>query len=665
MSRMPRASIGLLKTAINNYSDKYNFYSGKQLQSSNDALYFIGKGYMYDGQIDSGMQYLVYYQNLLRDNLPLDAGRQLKMCVNAKQLMKKPREINVVEVGSPINTEYDESHPVISLDSKVLFFASRRPSGTKAAGGEQLNDDDIYFAMAGDDGAYGSPQPFPFNTPYDEEPVSISANGNTLYLRRANKKGKGDIYYSEKKDDKWTDPKKMKGVNSAADEQGLCISSDGTAMIVSSNRPGGYGGYDLYAATGSKTGKWSGLKNLGPAVNSEMDEVSPFIFPNSKRVYFSTNGNTEYGMGGFDIFFTEPDSGSKKWSSPFTMGYPINRSGNEMDYVVGAGGKAIYTAVGKKGDLDLFNIVAGEFKPDVQEQITEVVGTSETQTVAVVEVEKEKKVEVEKEVEVSKVQEVEKDVDKNVGFVNADDAKKLDKVIAVQKEEVEVQNIVETEKTVYTNQSQHVIDSLNAAGGSTQAAADATATVSNPADNSGNDVATNVAVNPNNARTKTDSMAAYKGKEKADAEALNMRAERVLASIGKEDRDALIKKIKDDLTKEMEEKRHAVFKSIYFTFNTDTIQLGKYELGILVDFMKEHKNVNIEVVGHTDNIGTWETNFWMSRQRAKAVYDYLVARNIATNRIIFNGKGAIEPASPNNTRAGRALNRRVEINLIQ
>ena len=682
LRHQPKLNIQLLKTAINNFNIRYDFFNDKLTQSSVDAFYFLGKSFIYNGQIDSAMQYLVYYQNFLHNNLPMDAGRQMKMCINARHLMKTPRQINIHELGAPVNTGFDESHPVLSLDNKVLFFASRKPSKNMQEG--QLADDDIYFsAIDSINGTYGAPQAFPFNTEFDEEPVFMSANGNTLYFRRGDKKGSGDIYYSEKTDEKWGEPKKVKGVNTPYDEQGLSISNDGTMMIVSSNRPGGVGGYDLYIAEG-KNGNWGALKNMGNTVNTSLDEISPFVFPGSRRVYFSTNGNSEYGMGGFDIFFTQPDSVGKKWNQPFTLGYPVNTSGNEFDYTLGAQGKTIYTAVGKNGDLDLFDITAGEFKPEIQDQITEVVGTSETQTVAVVEVEREKKVEVEKDVEVAKVEEVEKDVEKNVGYVNIDEAKKLDKVVAVQKEEVEVQSVVETEKLVYTNKPQQAIDSLNGVS-PLEGNADAwkqnggpekfevTSNVPMPASNNqltGNEtkVGDKQPESPanNGVAQKQDEVPGQnlKAEESKESE-IDGPTEKILARMSKSEREALIKKIKDDLATEMNKNRSAVFKTFYFGFNNDSAILENYEMKILVDFLKEHKNVNIEVVGHTDNIGKWETNFWISRQRAKSVYDYLADHKIATNRMIFNGKGGIEPIAPNTTAAGRAQNRRVEIVLIQ
>jgi outer membrane protein OmpA-like peptidoglycan-associated protein len=89
------------------------------------------------------------------------------------------------------------------------------------------------------------------------------------------------------------------------------------------------------------------------------------------------------------------------------------------------------------------------------------------------------------------------------------------------------------------------------------------------------------------------------------------------------------------------------------------------ELSILVNFLKEHKDIKVECVGHTDNVGAWETNFWVSRERARTIYQYLIDNGVSTSRIIFNGKGSTEPVESNYTIQGRAKNRRVEVKLIK
>ena len=68
--------------------------------------------------------------------------------------------------------------------------------------------------------------------------------------------------------------------------------------------------------------------------------------------------------------------------------------------------------------------------------------------------------------------------------------------------------------------------------------------------------------------------------------------------------------------------------------------------------------MQVEIGGHTDNVGKPADNLLLSTNRAKAIVDYLVSRDIAANRLTFKGFGAAEPIADNNTEKGRAINRR-------
>ena len=75
--------------------------------------------------------------------------------------------------------------------------------------------------------------------------------------------------------------------------------------------------------------------------------------------------------------------------------------------------------------------------------------------------------------------------------------------------------------------------------------------------------------------------------------------------------------------------------------------------------------MEIEISGHTDNIGTDQANLLLSSNRAKAVADYLFSKGISKNRIKSVGKGKTMPAAENSTEEGRALNRRIEMKIIK
>jgi outer membrane protein OmpA-like peptidoglycan-associated protein len=83
-------------------------------------------------------------------------------------------------------------------------------------------------------------------------------------------------------------------------------------------------------------------------------------------------------------------------------------------------------------------------------------------------------------------------------------------------------------------------------------------------------------------------------------------------------------------------------------------------LNKLITFLNKNSTVNIEISGHTDNVGSAESNKVLSENRAKAVYNYLIQNNISDNRLTYRGYGEEKPISDNNTEKGRALNRRTE-----
>lgn len=112
------------------------------------------------------------------------------------------------------------------------------------------------------------------------------------------------------------------------------------------------------------------------------------------------------------------------------------------------------------------------------------------------------------------------------------------------------------------------------------------------------------------------------------------------------------------------ESKKIVLRNIHFDYNSAKLRTDSYtELNLLLDYMKNNPKVQIEISGHTDNIGSDAYNKKLSNLRAKAVFDYLITNKIDESRLTYAGKGFDEPVADNNTAEGRNLNRRVEINI--
>jgi Periplasmic component of the Tol biopolymer transport system len=287
--------------------------------------------------------------------------REVKMCENGLELVKNPVDISIINLGNKINTEYDEHSPGVTADESTMIFTSRR-NGT----GSKLDIDgqyfeDIYISHKVNE-TWTEPIGIPkLNTIDHDASISISADGQELYIYKAGYLSRkesegGDIYVSKLQGNEWSEAKKLgPNINSKSKESHISVSADGRTMFFSSDRPGGYGGMDIYTVTKLPNGKWGKAKNLGPAVNTEYNDDAPFIHPDGKTLYFSSAGHTS--MGGLDIFKSINIKG--RWTTPVNVGYPINSTDDDIYYTPTPDGKRAYFAsyrTGSLGRTDIFLI---------------------------------------------------------------------------------------------------------------------------------------------------------------------------------------------------------------------------------------------------------------------------------------------------------------------
>jgi Tol biopolymer transport system component len=146
-------------------------------------------------------------------------------------------------------------------------------------------------------------------------------------------------------------------------ESSAIISPDRNTLIYSSNRPGGFGGLDLWMLRKLPDGTWSIPQNLGPNVNTSGDEDYASFNPEGTKVFFSSNGLP--GMGGFDVFEINWDPETNTWDSARNLGYPINTPDNERSISFSNDMKHAYMAAdreGGMGDLDIYRLTFEEIE---------------------------------------------------------------------------------------------------------------------------------------------------------------------------------------------------------------------------------------------------------------------------------------------------------------
>ena len=201
----------------------------------------------------------------------------------------------------PLNSEYNERAPSIACvdGHPVVFFASDRDVGYDvwASRNDSLCPHTPISAWNPPDLVSEVSTPY-----YDEGMPTISPDGNTLYFGSDRPDGYGgsDIWVSYRIGKGWTEPENLGSViNSPYNEAGPSISDDGRILYFSSNRPGGYGGIDLYMSR-KVAGEWTAPVNLGPPVNTEVDETC--AQPSGNSLYFRSNRPGGYGEG--DLYVT-------------------------------------------------------------------------------------------------------------------------------------------------------------------------------------------------------------------------------------------------------------------------------------------------------------------------------------------------------------------------
>ncbi|RYY36764.1 MAG: hypothetical protein EOP46_05190 [Sphingobacteriaceae bacterium] len=278
-------------------------------------------------------------------------------CVFSIEALKHPVAFKPQNMGPEINSADDEYMPVATADESMLIFT------------RQISNNEDFYKSAKQDGKWQKATYLSarINTPnYNEGAQSISQDGKYLFFTGCNRpdgRGKCDIYIAQKRGDGWGKPVGINPpVNTAAWESQPSISADGHTLYFVSNKPGGFGGYDIWKTVLTDNG-WTEPQNMGPTINTPYDEQSPFIHPDDNTLYFCSNGWP--GMGNKDLFISRLDQ-KGEWQKPENLGYPINSSGDENGLTLTANGHYAFFSSNNLQGLGGFDIYTFELPQKVR-----------------------------------------------------------------------------------------------------------------------------------------------------------------------------------------------------------------------------------------------------------------------------------------------------------
>ncbi|MEI6048558.1 MAG: hypothetical protein WCS03_06635 [Bacteroidota bacterium] len=339
-------SVDYLETASKNISAKHKEGTINEVAAPYDVLYDIGKAYRINYMFDKAKEAFKKYEGTLlpddRDNLEF-IKHEIEVCDRAKDLIAKPVAFTEENLGEPFNDEKANFNPLISADGKSFAYMvslkfydavmfSRLANGKWTAPvnitPELQSDGDFYISC-------------------------LSADGKLLFLSKDDNYN-SDIFTSSFNGTRWSKTVKLnKNINTKYWESHGFISEAGDQLIFASDRPGGFGGLDLYVSH-KVNGDWGPTVNLGPEINTQFNEDRPFLINNGKSLFFSSQGHEN--IGGYDIFRTDLQSNSL-WSDPKNLGYPINTTDDNFFFMPTGDGKSGYYSIFKEsGGLGKENI---------------------------------------------------------------------------------------------------------------------------------------------------------------------------------------------------------------------------------------------------------------------------------------------------------------------
>lgn len=288
----------------------------------------------------------------------------------AERQLAKPTDAEVMSMA--LNSEGNETHPVLTADGRTMFFSSDRARSNGSNHGRidpntKTHYYDIYRTELQQDSTWDEPEFLNMGIRNHAKVIGSDAFGQKLVVLDDDG-WTHELKTTERWERGWTVAEPLYLDRTIPNEGEIVFFPNKDRLIASVKMRRGEGGYDLYESALGEDGRWSKLKSLGKRVNTWGDEVTPFVAADGVTVFFASNGLQS--MGGFDVYRTTRNAAGG-WTEPEHLGAPINSVDDDMAFVIGAKGQVGYLASRRnveRGDLQLFE-VSMNGAPSLEQQV--------------------------------------------------------------------------------------------------------------------------------------------------------------------------------------------------------------------------------------------------------------------------------------------------------
>lgn len=541
-----------------------------------------------------------------------------------------PDNYEVHQLGAPINTEFAELSPVFMMDRDELIFASNRENPSK-------DRFDIFEAVNTENGWKSSSiiEEVGFFERQSANAQVVNNDGK-LFVYKGTAKN-GNLYYTERNASGWSGAREFDEKLSSAGIASHFFINDHEDRVIFAKSDSRNGLELMQSFKDPTTGKWEDAHPFAANINTPYDEDSPYLSPDEKTFYFASNRPD--GVGGFDIYRSTLDPSKNEWSEPENMGWPINSPDDDIQLKMNPDQKSGYLSSNRlhtKGDFDIYFFWQIQ-KVKIEGRVVDG-KTNEPVTIGEIRFQPSQYVDEYFRAKIGPDGKYETDLIANEKFLVeihfGTDTLLLD---SFELESVEGERITH-HKDFFINTT--ASNSISLA----DVAAKSDAIVAQQLHKGETPKKTTELVENNKPYTQAGTSPSTKVDGKQET---------------REQRE--VRESPTNFTR-----KNVVVKNLYFVFGTSQLkQESEARLQELFDYMKANPSKKIEISGHTDNIGSKQTNLMVSQQRAESVKKWLVSKGIDEKRIITNGYGESRPlASNDDEKNGRELNRRIEVNVM-